>query len=372
MIVYLAFTSRLLAMRPGAMPVHLLLTGPPSAGKSYTVQTNLKLFPPEAFHIVDAGSPRTLIYDQADLRHRAVIFGEADSLPAGEDNPAASAIRNLLQDHQLRYSVTVRDPDTGNFTVREVAKPGPTVLVTTAIRRLGAQLDSRVFTLDIPDDHTQLQHALQTQAAIELHGCAEPDVALIAYQGYLQAQVPWDVCVPFVGALSDAIAHAVAPARILRDFSRLPSLIKTVTVLRQAHRQRDDQGRLVAEITDYTVIYDLVGAMYETSVAGASTPVREAVTAVETLAGHEPQPVSVTALATALGIDKMAASRRVKTAIHHGWLVNAEEKRGKPAKLTLGEPLPERTGLPTPEALADGAESARAGADPARHRCGRR
>ena len=32
MIVELAVTSRLLAMRPGAMPVHLLLLGPPSAG----------------------------------------------------------------------------------------------------------------------------------------------------------------------------------------------------------------------------------------------------------------------------------------------------------------------------------------------------
>jgi hypothetical protein len=31
-IVELAVTSRLLAMRPGAMPVHLLLIGPPSAG----------------------------------------------------------------------------------------------------------------------------------------------------------------------------------------------------------------------------------------------------------------------------------------------------------------------------------------------------
>ncbi|MFC1938411.1 hypothetical protein ACFLWH_01990, partial [Chloroflexota bacterium] len=36
-ITYLAATSRLLDMRPGAMPVHLLLMGPSSAGINYTL-----------------------------------------------------------------------------------------------------------------------------------------------------------------------------------------------------------------------------------------------------------------------------------------------------------------------------------------------
>jgi hypothetical protein len=74
-----------------------------------------------------------------------VIFGEADSLPAGEDNPAASAIRNLLQDHELHYDVTVKDPKTGDYVVKKVRKPGPTVLLTTSTRHLGYQLDTRVF-----------------------------------------------------------------------------------------------------------------------------------------------------------------------------------------------------------------------------------
>ncbi len=112
-IVYLAATSRLLAMRDGAMPVHLLIMGISSSGKSYTLRLVLFLFPAEAYHVISAGSPRTIIYDDTDLQHRLLVFGEADSLPAGEDNPAASAIRNLLQDHCLNYEVTIRDADTG-------------------------------------------------------------------------------------------------------------------------------------------------------------------------------------------------------------------------------------------------------------------
>jgi hypothetical protein len=153
--------------------------------------------PPESYNKIDAGSPRVFIYDDFDYRHRVAIFSEADSLPAGEDNPAASAIRNMLQDHNLHYKVTQTDPETGQFVVREINKLGPTVLVTTAVKRLGSQLDSRLFILEVPDGPEQIQAALKAQAHIELHGVAEPDPALIAYQSYLQAQAPWEVFVPF-------------------------------------------------------------------------------------------------------------------------------------------------------------------------------
>ena len=89
LVTYVAATGRVLAMRRGSMPVHLMLIGPPSAGKSFTLQMVLALLPPEAYHVID-GSPRVMIYDDADLEHRVVVFGEADSLPAGRaSNPAA-------------------------------------------------------------------------------------------------------------------------------------------------------------------------------------------------------------------------------------------------------------------------------------------
>lgn len=175
LVTYLCATTRLLAMRAGAMPAHLLLVGPPAAGKSFTLKTVLRLLPPEAFHTIDAGSPRVLIYDDADLRHRLVVFSEADSLPAGEDNPAASAIRNLLQDQHLHYSVVVRDGETHQYTVREIDRPGPTVLITTAVRDLGGQLGSRLFVLHVPEDAQRVPEALAAQAQLEIEGASEPD-----------------------------------------------------------------------------------------------------------------------------------------------------------------------------------------------------
>jgi hypothetical protein len=350
LITYLAVTSRLLAMRPGAMPVHLLLVGQASAGKSFILDTVLRLMPDEAHHKIPAGSPRVLIYDDADLKHKAVIFGEADSLPAGEDNPAASAIRNLLQDHHLHYDVTIKDRRTDQYIVKKVRKEGPTVLLTTSTRRLGYQLDTRVFSLEVGDSRKKIQAALKAQADMEIQGPMLPDAALVAFQEYLQLQAPWDVVVPFVEALTEIIALKVTAPRILRDFARLISLVKSVAVLRQAHRQRDDKERLVATIDDYATVCGLVGPMYEATLTGATAATRETVGVVIKLLSEGATPTA-TVLAEKLEVNRGTVSRRINTAIRNGWIVNAENRKGYPWKLEVGEPMPEQEGLPTPDEI---------------------
>lgn len=358
-VILLAVTGRVLAMRPGAMPVHLLILGPASAGKSYALHVVLVHMPPEAFHTIDAGSPRTLIYDQAELEHRVAVFGESDSLPAGEDNPAASAIRNMLQDHHLHYAVTVRDLETGDFTVREVSKPGPTTLVTTSTRRLGAQLDTRVFILEVPDDQAQMGHALRAQASLELAGgTPEPNPALLAYQEYLQALAPWDVVVPFADQLARHLASQPVETRVVRDYARLLSLIKTVTVLRHAHRERDKAGRWIAALDDYAEVFHLVAEVYKVSSSGAGRKVREVVQAAADHISKGHTCASQTDIQHALGLSKAAVSRRVSAAKRGGWLVDDETRRGHPAMLRLGEPLPSEYGLPSPDDLGSSTVSA--------------
>jgi hypothetical protein len=40
-------------------------------------------------------------------------------------------------------------------------------------------------------------------------------------------------------------------------------------------------------------------------------------------------------------LDKSAVSRRVADAIDRGYLRNLEDKKGRPARLVMGDPLPE-------------------------------
>ena len=50
-------------------------------------------------------------------------------------------------------------------------------------------------------------------------------------------------------------------------------------------------------------------------------------------------------------INKMTASRRIRTALQGGWLVNNETRPGYPYDLQLGDPLPDEEGLPRPKSL---------------------
>ncbi len=345
-VCYLAATSRVLKFHSGAMPVHLLLLGPPSAGKSWTWGVVRNLLPGEAFYQIDAGSARVFIYSQEPLKHRVLVFAEEDSLPKSEDNSPSSAIRNLLQEHYLRYEVSVQDPETGDYTTRKIEKPGPCVLITTSTHMLKDQLSSRLFTLEVPYGMDQIRAAIESQVRLERNGSQAPDSALIAFQEYLQALAPWDVDIPFLDALGRVIATNENAPRILRDFARLISLIKSMAVIRHRQRRRNQQGRLIAELEDYETVRGLIADMYEGSVTGVHERTRQVVEAVKEMKANETAKVTVTGLAAHMKLDKGGISRTVRTAIKHGWLVNQEPWKNQPADLVIGEPLPARKGLP--------------------------
>ena len=85
--------------------------------------------------------------------------------------------------------------------------------------------------------------------------------------------------------------------------------------------------------------------------ATVKSETRETVGAVKALGKDE---VSGTEIAKALRLDKSAASRRVAVAVSSGYLVNAETKKGRPSRISLGDPLPaEIEILPHPDRLAE-------------------
>jgi hypothetical protein len=348
-LVYLAATSRLLKMRHGQIPAHVLALGPSSVGKSYTLQTLLMLMPSQVVYKIDAGSPAVLVYEEDyDFRHKFVLFSESDSLP-GEDNPIASAIRNLLQDHQLKYKRTVPDK-TAKFGRRsvEVIREGPTVLLVTSTRKLGRQLGTRLFTVEMSEDTKQVKEALDMQAVLELSSPRKADPALIVFQEYLQELAPCDVIVPFVRVITGFIGESPNGSRILRDMQKILSLIKSVAIVRREHRSINREGQLVAEIDDYAVIHQLVEGMYEATVTNVPQDIRKLVQAVRDL-NQASKRATDREVARYLGWTAMRASRCVKKALKRGWLQNVGSKHM--FDLSAAKELPEEAGLPHPDAV---------------------
>ena len=156
------------------------------------------------------------------------------------------------------------------------------------------------------------------------------------FQSWLAAG-PRDVAIPYAPALARAITPRAV--RLRRDFRLLLTLIQAHALLHQATRERDRRGRIVATLADYAVVrglvHDLIADQLESAVPKT---VREAVQAVRDLAGETE--TTTARVAAKLELDRSTASRRLRVAIERGFVKNLETKRGQPARLAVGDPLP--------------------------------
>jgi urease gamma subunit len=157
--------------------------------------------------------------------------------------------------------------------------------------------------------------------------------------------------VPFAAYLAAAIPPVAV--RLRRDFGAILNLIRAHAILHQASREKDADGRIVATLEDYARVRELVADLVSEGVE-ATVPaiVRETVETVESLRDETEKDVTIAALAKKLKLDKSAALRRARSAIDRGYLENKEERRGRPAKLAVADPLPDDIEiLPAPERL---------------------
>jgi hypothetical protein len=155
------------------------------------------------------------------------------------------------------------------------------------------------------------------------------------------------------------ILHELFPitaTRIRRDFSLILNLIKSHAILHQATRERSSEGWIIATVDDYSVVRNLVDDLIAESLeASVAQAVRDTVDAVRKLTSEYnlkrselrrdgiaemKRTVTQKVLAAELRIDKGTISRRVGQAIGAGYLINRQERSGRPMDLAIAEPMP--------------------------------
>ncbi len=338
-LIYLAVTSRLMDR-----PVSVCIKGPSSGGKSYLTESVLRLFPETAYYALTAMSDRALAYSQEPLKHRFLVIYEAAGM-AGDF--ATYLIRSLLSEGRLRYETVEKTKD--GLTPKVIEREGPTgLLVTTTALRLHPENETRMLSLTVTD--TQEQTASVFQALANEARDAVDVSRWQALQTWL-ATGPSLVVIPFAKRLADLVPPVAV--RLRRDFKTVLMLICAHALLHQATRQKDEAGRIIATIEDYAAVRELVGDLVAAGVDATVRPeVRETVTAVADLLRQGETEVRQSDLLSRLKLDKSAISRRVADALQRGYLRNLEDKKGRPARLVLGDPLPDELDvLPTPERL---------------------
>jgi len=340
-LLYLALTSRRLDR-----PVSAVVKGPSSGGKSHAVERTLAYFPESAYYALSGMSERALAYGDEPLSHRMLIVYEAAGM-AGEMQ--SYLLRSLLSEGRIRYETVEKTSD--GIRPRLIEREGPTgVILTTTAVRLHPENETRLLSIPIADTQEQTRAVLRALAI----GCSEqldlePWRALQMWLEHAERRVT----IPYAEALAELVPPIAV--RLRRDFGAVLNLIRAHALLHQATRERDKAGQIMATIDDYAVVRELVADLVSEGVeATVSATIRQTVEAVAALTAGDASAASVTQIAKALNLDKGAASRRVAAAREAGYLINLEDKKGRPARLVLGSDLPaELVILPDPADLVD-------------------
>ena len=339
-LLYLAMTSRLLEKI-----VSVAIKGPSSAGKSYLVKQVMGFFPESACWFFSGMSEKTLFYTEEPLAHRHIVLSEAAGV-GGEFQDYV--IRTLLSEGFLEYEFVEKTSE--GLRARRLRKEGPTGFITTTTRAsLFWENETRYLSLTVTDTREQTRRVFR---AIADEQAEEPDrERWHALQVWLEGS-EHRVAVPYARGLAEKVGDVAV--RLRRDFSVILSLVRSHALLHQATRERDGDGRIVASIEDYRRVRELVADLVAEGVEATVPPiVRKTVEAVEKIIrygddGH----ATNRAVAEELRVDKAAASRRVRVAVDRGYLRNLEDRKGRPARLVVGEPMPEDAEiLPPPEEI---------------------
>jgi len=337
-LVFLVLVSRRLPR-----PVSLVLRGLSSAGKSYSVESVLPFFPASAYFGRSGMSERALVYSDEDFRHRILYIVEADAV-AG-DGLGAYFLRTLVSENRLVYETVEKDG--GRLVTRVIEKPGPTgVILTTTSLRLHPENETRMLALTVSDEPRltrQIMRAIARRDDELVSG--DPPAQWSALQRWLETGGEQRIIDDrgFLRSLAEMIP--AVSVRLRRDFALVRSLIFANAILHQASRGRDEQGRIVATLADYAVVHELIADILAEGIgATTSDDIREIVAAVETaIATAAPATTTVTRaqVQTELGLDERATRRRLAAAVDAGFVINNNPGRGKTARYSLGDPIPE-------------------------------
>ena len=340
--LYLMITSRV-----GDKPASAIVKGSSSSGKSYVTEEVRKFFPDSAVVIFTGMSERALVLSQRDYRHKTIIIYEAAALRERAEqqsgNQTAMFIRTLISEGRTVYEMSVKDKE-GGWTTKLFEKEGPTnAIITTTAVNLHNENETRMLSLQTDDGRQQTRNVLLGIAAV----AAGREPKTTGYeewhelQGWIERQHN-EVTIPFADHLARNISDAALIPRVRRDFKTVLALVEAHAVLHQATRDRDERDRIIATWGDYTAVRDLVLEVVSQGVgATVRDTIRETVAAVENLAAEHPDGVTAFAVGKALGLDKSTAYRRLGSAMAAGYVINEEERRGRPGRYKVGEPMPD-------------------------------
>ena len=111
------------------------------------------------------------------------------------------------------------------------------------------------------------------------------------------------------------VCEGALPVSARRAFKRVLSAIKTMTLLHQKHRRRDEQGRFISDISDYAIVYQLLEESFAESLGKLKRYTDDRIRLIENVGMMTPRD-----LAERTGVSTAAISQWLKPLIEKGVL----------------------------------------------------
>jgi hypothetical protein len=227
------------------------------------------------------------------LRHKIVMLHETAGYIAANDkdnNPSGAVIRELLTRGRADYPYVDRDGKGKLASMRLVAE-GPISLITTSARD---NLDPEMLDRLIAIPTNESPKATRAIQIAQLSGEAEKDLAEArrlaemhrAHQRWLQSQAPLRIVIPEDPrrSIMAALGQTPVTVRTRRDVPAFMLAVKASAAIYAAQRQRDPEGRVIAQIEDYVTAHAAFDAFLARGYASELKPEEIAVlAAIETL-----------------------------------------------------------------------------------------
>ena len=231
-------------------------SGPQGSGKSHPLFTTLKLYPKSAYYLITSGSAKSLYNLNDGLKHKALILTEALQLQSGRfgDNELAYSIRTLVSEGRLKYQYTGFIGKKKVTIVQELK--GPTSLLTTTIHgKLEEQLEDRMITIHPNTTAEQTRDIISRTAEMASgNGNGVDQKTLDAWKLFYESLESVPVVIPYAADIAAFINRTGSlPIASRRAFKRVLATIKTIALIHQKQRRRDDMGNVIAEYADYAI-----------------------------------------------------------------------------------------------------------------------
>jgi hypothetical protein len=326
-LLYLVATSRLFDK-----PMHAAIKGTSAGGKSEIRKRILQFFPPESIVAFTSISEKALIYYEGDFAHK--IFSMAEAVAAEEQSFQDYLLRELMSEGRIRHDAAQKIGD--SIITVTIEKQGPVAfMVTTTKAKLHPENETRMLSLEIDDTERQTREVIRKVA--QVHGINNS--RSVDYEQWRDFQ-RWlehgdrEVVVSYAEALAEMVPPVAV--RLRRDFGQVLCAIQAHALLHREQRDRDDAGRIIADLAnDYAAVRELMNAILAEGAGVAVNPaMTETITAVEkaTATLLQNEGASAQDIGKVLKLDKSAAWRRLIKARNEGFIVNLETRKGMPGK----------------------------------------